>query len=87
MLFSALFSRKITIVFSRHGLENKSYVIVAHFFGQQLYKKADLCNCWPFFEPTIIHTGACSTKLKSRYRRKLCNAEYNYIKDRTRKQD
>jgi hypothetical protein len=41
-----------------HVLENIMCIIVPHFLGQQLYKNADLCNCWPFFKQTITNEGA-----------------------------
>ena len=36
------------------SLKNGMCIIVTHFYRQQLYKNAGLCNCQPFFKQTII---------------------------------
>jgi len=57
LLFLALFFEKITKW--RCSFKNVACAIVCRFLGQQLHKKADLCNCWPFFKQTVAHVAAC----------------------------
>ena len=58
-IFDAFLQKNVHMGFE-HVLENIMCIIVPHFWGQQLYKNDDLCNCWPFFKQTIIHGGASS---------------------------
>ena len=59
-IFDAFLQKNVHMGFE-HVLENIMCIIVPHFWGQQLYKNADLCNCWSFFKQTIIHGGPAKT--------------------------